>query len=78
MMQGQNDMTEEIPGLEPWLAVAVLALVPMIAAFVLHADVLPYLLSFGGALVVTSLVTLVRQEHRKRGSVTQPLDTEAR
>lgn len=66
MTQRDNETQEEIPGLEPWMAVAILGFVPLTAAFVLHADFLPYLLTFGGGLTVTSMVMLVRQERRKR------------
>ena len=66
MTHPENKTTEEIPSLEPWLAVAILSLVPMAAAFILHADFMPYLLSFGATLSVASLVMLVRQERGKR------------
>ena len=37
-MSHGTDRAEEIPSLEPWVLVAILALVPLTAAFILHVD----------------------------------------
>ena len=65
-MSHETERAEEIPSLEPWLIVAILAFVPLTAAFILHVDYLPYMLSAGVAMTLTSLGMLVRQERRKR------------
>ena len=54
------------PGVEPWLRVSLLALVPLILAFYLAEEWQPHLFVAGGLLLVTGAAMLVRQERRKR------------
>jgi len=66
MTQHEKETVDQIPSLEPWLKVAIAAFIPMTAAFMVHADVVPYMFGAGGALTITSLVMLMRQERGQR------------
>jgi len=67
-----NDIVErassnaEAPRLEPWLAVMLLAIVPMAAALVLPRELVMHLAAVAGMLFTTGFVMLVVQERRKR------------
>lgn len=54
------------PRLESWLAVMLLAIVPMIAALVLPRELVMHLAAVAGMLFTTGIVMLVVQERRKR------------
>ena len=56
----------ETPRLEPWLAVMLVAIVPMIAALVLPRELVMHLAAVAGMLFATGIVMLVVQERRKR------------
>ena len=56
----------EAPRLEPWLAVMLLAIVPMVAALVLPRELVMHLATVAGMLFTTGIVMLVVQERRKR------------
>jgi len=67
-----NDIAErassnaEAPRLEPWLAVMLLDIVPMVAALVLPRELVMHLAAVAGMLFTTGFVMLVVQERRKR------------
>jgi hypothetical protein len=50
---------------EPWVKVALAGFVPLVLAFYLPIVLQPYLLVTGTAIVLWSIVMLVRQELRK-------------
>jgi undecaprenyl pyrophosphate phosphatase UppP len=56
----------EAPRLEPWLAVMLVAIVPMVAALVLPRDLVMHLAVVAGMFFTTGIVMLVVQERRKR------------
>jgi hypothetical protein len=61
-----DDQAEGHPGIEPWLGVSFLALLPLIIAFYVPASWQPYLFVAGGLLLVVGTVLLIRQERRKK------------
>jgi hypothetical protein len=66
MTQHEKASVQEVPSLEPWLIVAFVGFVPLMAAFMLPGTLVAHLLALGGAMIVTSGVMLVRQERRKQ------------
>jgi hypothetical protein len=56
----------EAPRLEPWLAVMLVAIVPMVAALVLPRELVMHLAAVAGMLFTIGIVMLVVQERRKR------------
>ncbi len=60
-----DDQAESHTGIEPWLGVSFLALLPLIVAFYVPAAWQPYLFVAGGLLLVVGTVLLIRQERRK-------------
>jgi hypothetical protein len=63
-----NDDREAV-GVEPWLIVSFLALIPLALAFYLPTEWRPYLFVAGGLLGLVGGVMLVRQERRKSSDV---------
>jgi hypothetical protein len=59
----------DTPKFEPWLAVMLLAIVPMLAALVLSREIVLHLATVSGILFVAALGMLVVQERRKRPTV---------
>jgi hypothetical protein len=57
-----DDQSEAHTGIEPWLSVSFLALVPLIIAFYVPAAWQPYLFVAGGLLLAVGTVLLIRQE----------------
>jgi energy-converting hydrogenase Eha subunit G len=57
-----DDQSEAHTGIEPWLSVSFLALVPLIIAFFVPAAWQPYLFLAGGLLLAVGTVLLIRQE----------------
>jgi hypothetical protein len=57
-----DDQSEAHTGIEPWLSVSFLALVPLIIAFYVPAAWQPYLFAAGGLLLAAGTVLLIRQE----------------
>lgn len=55
----------EAPRLEPWLAVMLLAIVPMVAALMLPRELVMHLAAVAGMLFTMGVVMLVVQERRK-------------
>ena len=59
-----GDQSEARTGIEPWLSVSFLALLPLIVAFYVPEAWQPYLFVAGGLLLVVGTVLLIRQERR--------------
>ena len=57
--------TGDAPSLETWMKVAMAGIVPLALAYFLPIVLQPYLLVLGAALVLWSIVMLVRQERGK-------------
>jgi len=55
----------DTPRLERWLAVMLLAIVPMVAALLLPRDLVLHLAGIAALLFATGLVMLVVQERRR-------------
>jgi hypothetical protein len=60
-----DDQAEVHTGIEPWLKVSFLALLPLIVAFYVPETWQLYLFVAGGLLVVVGIVLLIRQERGK-------------
>jgi len=60
-----DDQAETHPGIEPWLGVSFLALLPLIVAFYVPRAWQPYLFVAGGLLLVVGTILLICQERRK-------------
>jgi hypothetical protein len=56
----------EAPRLEPWLAVMLLAIVPMLAALLLSRELVLHLASVSAILFASAIGMLIVQERRKR------------
>ena len=56
----------EAPRLEPWLAVMLLAIVPMLAALLLSRELVLHLASVSVILFSAAIGMLIVQERRKR------------
>ena len=56
----------EAPRLEPWLAVMLVAIVPMLAALLLSRELVFHLASVSAILFVAAIGMLIVQERRKR------------
>jgi hypothetical protein len=56
----------EAPRLEPWLAVMLLAIVPMLAALLLSRELVLHLASVSAILFAAAIGMLIVQERRKR------------
>ena len=56
----------DAPRLEPWLAVMLIAIVPMLAAHAVSRDLVMYLAAISGILFAVGIVMLIVQERRKR------------
>ena len=56
----------EAPRLEPWLAVMLLAIVPMLAALLLSRELVVHLASVSAILFAAAIGMLIVQERRKR------------
>ena len=56
----------EAPRLEPWLAVMLLAIVPMLAALLLSRELVLHLASVSAILFAAAVGMLIVQERRKR------------
>ena len=59
----------EAAGVESWVIVSVLALIPLLLAIYLPSEWRPYLFAGGGLLGLVGGVMLVRQERRKSSDV---------
>jgi energy-converting hydrogenase Eha subunit G len=59
-----GDESEAHTGIEPWLSVSFLALLPLIVAFYVPEAWQPYLFVAGGLLLLIGTVLLIRQERR--------------
>jgi hypothetical protein len=64
-----NTNDDQEAGVEPWLIVSFLALIPLALAFYLPTEWRPYLFVAGGLLGLVGGVMLVRQERRKSADV---------
>ena len=56
----------DMPRLEPWLAVMLIAIVPMLAALALPRELVPHLTTIAGMLFVAGAAMLFVQERRRR------------
>lgn len=56
----------DVPRLEPWLVVMLIAIVPMLAALALPRDLVMHLAAIAGMLFVVGAAMLVVQERRRR------------
>lgn len=56
----------EVPRLEPWLVVMLIAIVPMLAALALPRALVAHLATIAGMLFVVGAAMLVVQERRRR------------
>ena len=56
----------EAPRLEPWLAVMLLAIVPMLAALLLSRELVLHLASVSAILFAAAIGMLIVQERRKK------------
>ena len=65
LKQDQN-VAHEAPRLEPWLAVMLLAIVPMLAALLLPRELVLHLASVSAILFAAAIGMLIVQERRKR------------
>ena len=63
---GSTDDHHDAPRLEPWLVVSLLAIIPMLVAFVIPKSHVVFVAAISGILLVVGLAMLVVQE-RKRG-----------
>ena len=59
-----GDQSEARTGIEPWLSVSFLALLPLIVAFYVPEAWQLYLFVAGGLLLLVGAVLLIRQERR--------------
>ena len=65
LMERDTSSDVDTPRLEPWLAVMLIAIVPMIAALLLPRDFVLHLAGIAAMLFATGLVMLVVQERRR-------------
>ena len=64
---GQNDaLGADTPKLEPWLAVMLLAIVPMLVALAASRELLMHMATVSGILFAAAIGMLVVQERRRR------------
>lgn len=56
---------DDAPRLEPWLGVSLLAIVPMLVAFVIPTEHVKFAAAIAGILLVIGLGMLVVQERRQ-------------
>lgn len=63
---GSTHENHDAPRLEPWLVVALLAIIPMLVAFAIPKTHVVFAAAISGILLVVGLAMLVVQE-RKRG-----------
>lgn len=56
----------DVPRLEPWLVVMLIAIVPMLAALALPRELVTHLAAIAGMLFVIGAAMLVVQERRRR------------
>ena len=63
--QSEN-LGTEAPRLEPWLAVMLLAIVPMLAALLLSRELVLHLASVSAILFAAAIGMLIVQERRKK------------
>ena len=57
--------TDEAPRLEPWLGVSLLAIVPMLVAFIIPKEHVVFAAAISGILLIVGLAMLVVQERRR-------------
>lgn len=56
----------DVPRLEPWLIVMLIAIVPMLAALALPRELVMHLASIAGMLFIAGAAMLFVQERRRR------------
>ncbi|HKW09541.1 MAG TPA: hypothetical protein VJO33_04125 [Gemmatimonadaceae bacterium] len=61
-------LSPDVPKFEPWLAVMLLAIVPMLAALALSREFVLHLTAVSSILFVAAIGMLVVQERRKKSS----------
>jgi hypothetical protein len=61
-----ENLDAEAPRLEPWLAVMLAAIVPMLAALLLSRELVLHLASVSAILFAAAIGMLIVQERRKR------------
>lgn len=66
LVERDTSSSVESPRLEPWLAVMLVAILPMVAALVLPRDLVMHLAAVAAMLFTTGLLMLVVQERRRR------------
>lgn len=62
----REDLGAEVPRLEPWLVVMLIAIVPMLAALALPRELVLHLATIAGMLFVIGGAMLFVQERRRR------------
>lgn len=62
----EDHLGADVPRLEPWLVLMLIAIVPMLAALALPRDLVPHLATIAGMLFVIGAAMLFVQERRRR------------
>jgi hypothetical protein len=62
----QRDEHHDAPRLEPWLKVSLLAILPMLVAFALPKEHVPFAAAISGILLAIGVGMLIVQERRRR------------
>ena len=66
-IQDQDEsLRDDAPRLEPWLAMMLIAIIPMLAAFAVSRDFVMHLAAISGILFAAGTAMLIVQERRKR------------
>ena len=65
--RGDEGLGTNIPRLEPWLVVMLIAIVPMLAALALPREFVMHLATIAGMLFVVGAAMLFVQERRRGG-----------
>lgn len=61
-----DSLGTDVPRLEPWLVVMLIAIVPMLAALALPRELVMHLASIAGMLFIAGAAMLFVQERRRR------------
>jgi hypothetical protein len=65
-MHRDDNSGADVPRLEPWLVVMLIAIVPMLAALALPRELVMHLATIAGMLFLVGAAMLVVQERRRR------------
>ena len=61
-----DSLGPDVPRLEPWLVVMLIAIVPMLAALALPRELVTHLAAIAGMLFIVGAAMLFVQERRRR------------